>query len=265
MAKSKPVNKDTPKFSSFKPKGKNPTAEVKLGNHRVTKRNENFPRKPRRTTKDARADWLLHQQQNQDQKLRPSLDRDIPMRTSKKASANPKYDRRDSGELRRALFDRDREETDDHKRKADGEMGSTRKQSDHTTAEPDYTKLRNSDLFTIDLKGDNQNLTYGVNKWKVPTYRLYGGGSIVGLDPSIKIDFAQSTDRYYVLKYPPGPFVVIHKVAKPAARVAIPDVDIDALPGVHDGGEDRDGFEDDYIDMEMEEFRDPGMGMVTAK
>ena len=42
MAKSKPVNKDTPKFSSFKPKGKNPTAEVKLGNHRVTKRNENF-------------------------------------------------------------------------------------------------------------------------------------------------------------------------------------------------------------------------------
>lgn len=60
-------------------------------------------------------------------------------------------------------------------------------------------------LWRIDLKGDDDNVKYGrINKWEVPKYRLTAGqGSIIGLDPAIKIDRSLTTDTYYVLKYPP--------------------------------------------------------------
>lgn len=61
-----------------------------------------------------------------------------------------------------------------------------------------------ADLFTIDTRGDPANLQYRrPNKWTVPLYHLYGSGSIVGLDPEIKIDRNLSDERGYTLRYPP--------------------------------------------------------------
>lgn len=61
-----------------------------------------------------------------------------------------------------------------------------------------------TDLYAIDTKGDLANLEYRrPNKWTVPLYHLYGSGSIVGLDPMIKIDRNLSDERGYTLRYPP--------------------------------------------------------------
>lgn len=288
MTKSKPDHKrDTPKFSSFKPKGKRQLndattsdagrranqrpAEVKLGNHRVSKPNDSDAKtstKPKHSVDGARAERALNHLQNDDSNARQGLNREVPIRPSNRSSI-PGHDRRNSGESRRRRpgFDY-RENNRMSDRKAIRRMDDSRGPENNTPSEPDLSKVPNSDLFTIDLSGDKNNLTFGINKWEVPLYRLAGGGSIIGLDPSIKIDFAQSTDRYYLLKYPPGPSVGIHKVATPAARVAMPDVEDEGPPALLDqaGEHESEGeLQDDYVDMEMEEFQDPGMDMVTAK
>lgn len=59
------------------------------------------------------------------------------------------------------------------------------------------------EFYFIDTKGDPGNLQYGKpNRWTVSLYHLYGSGSIVGLDPSIKIDRKLSDQNSYTLMYP---------------------------------------------------------------
>lgn len=301
--------KNVPKFSSFKPKaakkdnhasalnnsdnGSNKpklsgkkSSEPKLGNHRVSKPNDSRKHKDRKPSKPA--DHVLTEAKKASQSLqaatldlssRPTLDRDLPMRPSGKPAKQEKYDRR-----RRPGFDyRDNIsfESPDGRNKANhsGILRDAQHQPKNTT-EPDFSRLRDWELFTIDTHGDFQNPVYGLSKWQVPQYRLYGGGSIVGLDPSIKIDFGLSTDRYYVLKYPAeGKVLGVHRVAKVETGVAMSDVEIEGAfaeeEGEEGGGDCEGGLGEydgddvaagrDYVDMEMEEFQDPGMGMVTAK
>ena len=72
------------------------------------------------------------------------------------------------------------------------------------------TQLRGAPLsrsdhepFFVDTKGDHGNLQYGKsNKWTLSMYNLYGSGSIVGLDPDIKIDRKLSDQSSYTLMYP---------------------------------------------------------------
>jgi hypothetical protein len=60
------------------------------------------------------------------------------------------------------------------------------------------------DCFFVDTKGDLANLQYRKsNKWTVPMYHLYGSGSILGLDPDVKIDRKFSDQNGYTLMYPP--------------------------------------------------------------
>jgi hypothetical protein len=60
------------------------------------------------------------------------------------------------------------------------------------------------DCFFVDTKGDLANLQYRrSNKWTVPMYHLYGSGSILGLDPDVKIDRNSSDQNGYTLVYPP--------------------------------------------------------------
>lgn len=59
----------------------------------------------------------------------------------------------------------------------------------------------NSDLFVVDIRGDLQNLTYGTsNRYKVPAYRRYGSGAVLGLHPNLRIDRANSDDQAIVVK-----------------------------------------------------------------
>jgi hypothetical protein len=72
------------------------------------------------------------------------------------------------------------------------------------------TQLRGASLsrqehqpFFADSRGDSGNLLYGKsNKWSLSSYHLYGGGSILGLDPDIKIDRKLSDHNSYTLMYP---------------------------------------------------------------
>jgi hypothetical protein len=56
----------------------------------------------------------------------------------------------------------------------------------------------------IDTNGCEDNLKYGSNsKWEVPIYRITAGqGSVLGLDPAIKLDRLQSSSAGFVLMYP---------------------------------------------------------------
>ncbi|KAG9833885.1 DUF1740-domain-containing protein, partial [Aureobasidium melanogenum] len=52
----------------------------------------------------------------------------------------------------------------------------------------------NSDLFVVDLKGDQQNVAYDrLHKYSIPTYHRVGYGGILGLHTRFKIDRAEST------------------------------------------------------------------------
>ncbi|KAH0357198.1 DUF1740-domain-containing protein, partial [Aureobasidium melanogenum] len=52
----------------------------------------------------------------------------------------------------------------------------------------------NSDLFVVDLKGDQQNVAYDrLHKYSIPPYHRVGYGSILGLHTRFKIDRAEST------------------------------------------------------------------------
>ncbi|CAD0086128.1 unnamed protein product [Aureobasidium mustum] len=52
----------------------------------------------------------------------------------------------------------------------------------------------NPDLFVVDRKGDQQNVTYDrLHKYSIPTYHRVGHGSILGLHSRLKIDRAEST------------------------------------------------------------------------
>jgi len=243
MAKPKPDHKkDTPKFSSFqlkgKKQGKNATvpkkpAEVKLGNHRVSKPGDSNAPKPKRRIEDDRAERALRD-------ARPSLDRDMVIRPSNRSS-NPDYESR----RRRPGFDY-REDNRNVDRKTDRRMDTSRIHDydsnrmtdrrldpaprDHidNSQTPNYSTWRDEDLFSIDIHGDKNNTIYGINKWEVPRYHLAADSCIIGL----------------------------HRVAKPPTT---------KIPEVEDDHEAVPGEEDDYVDMALVEFADPGMGMVTAK
>lgn len=97
-------------------------------------------------------------------------------------------------------------QSDRHHRKgldrSDRELGDRSRRHQETNVSDTYNYA--TDLYTIDTKGDLANLEYRrPNKWTVPLYHLYGSGSIVGLDPMIKIDWNLSDERGYTLRYPP--------------------------------------------------------------
>lgn len=87
---------------------------------------------------------------------------------------------------------------------------------------------REPDFCFVDTKGDLANLEYRKsNKWTVPMYCLYGSGSIVGLDPEVKIDRKFNDQNSYTLKYPPkkAPTRVIDlmEIDEPLENAAIGD------------------------------------------
>jgi hypothetical protein len=84
------------------------------------------------------------------------------------------------------------------------------------------------DCYFVDTKGDLANLQYRKsNKWTVPMYHLYGSGSIVGLDPDVKIDRKFNDQNSYTLMYPPkkAPLRVIDlmEIDKPLEHTAVGD------------------------------------------
>lgn len=59
----------------------------------------------------------------------------------------------------------------------------------------DYTNEVNA-VYVIDRRGDRDNVTYGsINRYKVPPYRRYGGGCVLGLPPDMRIDRSLTTDK----------------------------------------------------------------------
>lgn len=115
----------------------------------------------------------------------------------------------------------------------------------------------------IDIKGDPANFQYGMsNKWTVPAYRLYGSGSILGLDPDIKIDRNRSGQSSYTLIYPPKKrqFRIVEpvEVDEPLEHATgDEDTDDDQKVEANEGHETQD-HEMDFVSMPFEEKDDEG-------
>lgn len=122
-----------------------------------------------------------------------------------------------------------------------------------------YSDRYAREIYFIDTKGDPANLQYRrSNKWTVPKYRLYGNGSIVGLDPDIKIDKRFNGQSSYSLTYPSR---------KVPARVIEPvefDGELKHAPA-HDEAGDKSGDDDDEEAdaTEETEVRDAEMDFVS--
>lgn len=170
-----------PKFGSFQPKkrvntpgvskssnsnGSSREREVMLGSHRVEKRPV---RDHGRNSNERRHD----------------------VRTSSTSEPRPRQQTVDSYRPR-------------HHEKIPHRDGRARPERTYRDSSESDSYNHGPDIYTIDTRGDPANLQYRrPNKWTVPLYHLYGSGSILGLDPEIKIDRRLSDERGYTLTYPP--------------------------------------------------------------
>ncbi|KAK4985087.1 hypothetical protein LTR50_006200 [Elasticomyces elasticus] len=55
--------------------------------------------------------------------------------------------------------------------------------------------------FFIDTRGDSKNLAYGsLHQYKIPPFHRRGAGSVIGLEPGLKIDRYKSTENVFYLR-----------------------------------------------------------------
>lgn len=184
-----------PKFSSFKPKPKKPTAQVNAeassarGDARVDAR-------PERRTDGEKQEVRLGSYRVE----KPRSNRDRPR--------SPPQSPRDTDRHRNARrpdFRSREDRSGRHRHHTSNRDDEARRDRSHRHSFED----RPSDLYIIDLKGDLANLQYRQsNKWNVPLYYLFGSGSLVGHDPDVKIDRQLSNEHGFTLRYPPGKQVV---------------------------------------------------------
>jgi hypothetical protein len=182
-----------PKFSSFKPKPKNPTTQINAESSNA--RN------------DRRSD-------GERQEVRLGRHRVEKSRSSRSRHHSPPRSPRHVDHRRNAAYDKSERRYDPNTR----EDQSGRRH--HYTANRDDEGRRNRspprqsfddrhDLYMIDVRGDLGNLQYGQsNKWNVPLYYLFGSGSVVGHDPDVKIDRQLSNEHGYTLRYPASKQIV---------------------------------------------------------
>lgn len=177
-----------PKFSSFKPKPRNPTAQANAESSNA--RN------------DGRDD-------GERQEVRLGRHRIEKSRSSRGRHYSPPRSPRHVDHRRNAAYDRTERRYDsrgrDHGSDRDRHHASRREVEGRRDRSPRQSfEDRPSDLYMIDVRGDLANLQYGQsNKWNVPLYYLFGSGSIVGHDPDVKIDRQLSNEHGYTLRYPP--------------------------------------------------------------
>jgi hypothetical protein len=218
-----------PKFSSFKPKPRNSTAqvnaessdarkdrrnygerqEVRLGRHRVEKSrsNRDRPRSPPRSPRHA------------------DRHRDV---------ANERVPRQYASHTREYRSDRHHYHTS-HR---DDEARSNR------SRQPSFVD-RPSDLYMIDLKGDLSNSQFRQsNKWNIPLYYLFGSGSVVGHDPDVKIDRQLSNEHAYTLRYPPR-----KQVVKRAGVIEVDEMFKTSSQARMTGGKDHEGVGKDFLPL----------------
>ncbi|TQS38114.1 hypothetical protein Golomagni_01387 [Golovinomyces magnicellulatus] len=59
-----------------------------------------------------------------------------------------------------------------------------------------------TDLFIIDIKGDENNLQYGsLHKYSVPKYYRYGAGQVLGAQPTLRINRDLGDEKWVVLSH----------------------------------------------------------------
>lgn len=182
-----------PKFGSFKPKksiarsGNSPVGdardngrqrEVRLGTHRVEKPLAHRPSRGDHYRPDT-THHTQHQRPAREERHRDDRRRDERYRDGRH------YERRP------------RDERYHDQRHRDGPARRDNQFRDRSMSTQEH------DCCFVDTKGDPANQQYRrSNKWNVPLYHLYGRGSIVGLDPDIKIDRKFSDQHSYTLMYP---------------------------------------------------------------
>jgi hypothetical protein len=108
------------------------------------------------------------------------------------------------------------------------------------------------DCFFVDTKGDLANLQYRKsNKWTVPMYHLYGSGSILGLDPDVKIDRRFNDQNGYTLVYPPK--------KAPARVIDLMEIDKPLETAAVDGaGDECQSAEVDFVPLPFRKMQDDG-------
>lgn len=179
---------------------------------------------------------------------------------------------------RDSRHDRSRRQSQSHRPKTDHHSPDDRKprskrhhdrnqaradEADGRKSRPAYLGKDDRGGAFIDTKGDPANLQYGTsNKWTVPAYHLYGSGSILGLDPDIKIDRKRSGQSSYTLTYPPKKrqFRVIEavEVDEPLEHaMGDEDSDDDQKVEANEGHETQD-HEMDFVSMPFGEKDDEG-------
>ncbi|KAF2202854.1 DUF1740-domain-containing protein [Delitschia confertaspora ATCC 74209] len=162
-------NKSIPKFASFRSKPSSP--------------------KPRPDREQSPSRESRHQQQNYEQKHRIS---------------GYKHSGRLREETSRDVTRRDRkrppDEESSHRRHGESHRNEPkepidRKQPRENQCKKDYFSEANT-VYITDRKGDPENVTYGIpNRYRVPAYRRYGGGCILGLSTDRRIDRSLTTEN----------------------------------------------------------------------
>jgi hypothetical protein len=218
-----------PKFSSFKPKPKNPTTQVNT--------------EPSNARNDRRSD-------GERQEVRLGRHRVEKSRSSRRHHHSPPQSPRHVYHHRNAAYDRAERRYEPNTR----EDRSDRRH--HHTASRDDEGRRNQspprqsfedrhDLYMIDVRGDLANLQYGQsNKWNVPLYYLFGSGSVVGHDSDVKIDRQLSNEHGYTLRYPPK-----KQVAKRAGIVELDEMFKTSAKATMAGGTAHESVEEDFLPL----------------
>ena len=222
-----------PKFSSFKPKPKNPIAQTNAesGNARNDRRND-------RRNDDERQEVRLGR--HRVEKSRSNQDR--------VRSRSPPRAPRHSDRHRDFANDRDARQHASHIRedRDDRRHHHTSNRDDEARRSRSYQQPyedRPSELYMIDVRGDLANSQYRQsNKWNIPLYYLFGSGSVVGHDPDVKIDRQLSNEHGFTLQYPPRKQVVkrtgvigLDEMFKPSPKMA--------------GGNDQKSVEKDFLPL----------------
>jgi hypothetical protein len=81
--------------------------------------------------------------------------------------------------------------------------------------------------FVIDTRGDPDNLRYGTNKYQIPTYHRFGGGSVVGA-PGMRITMDSRHQDAFVLQDAAG-----SAGSKPLSSAALPALALNLPIRVH--------------------------------
>ncbi len=82
---------------------------------------------------------------------------------------------------------------------------SSRRDLPRLPSSPDPRELgnRDSDLFMVDRKGDENNLVYGrADRWTVPAFHRFGSGCVLGVPSSIRIDRSYGEEKGLVIGNP---------------------------------------------------------------